>query len=503
MRRYTDTAYGWALEDTTSFVKVIADRFRAVALRSIEAGMKSRTAASAVGFGFVAAGLLATVGSRPLPGMWSSPASEFWFVTVAAGLCLPLAVAVLVVGWRQATAELAIVGSTLTVLSAWSVVHGLTIPGYLYGPNGVTDVASLLALPAALAVAAPICLGDRGVARLLVGRWRLWCLGWVVATAGATAIVLARAATVKTSPGTGALEAVSAIVAVVGVVALAGRHLRLYVIGRRRASLVASASVAYLGIAGLLGLVAAPASAAWWVAHALDAGAVLVAAVAALVAYRSDASIAAIVAPVVNHDPLAALELGLSPEVHAFVAALERKDAITRDHVVRVGELAMRVGVRAGLAPSRLRAVGLAALLHDIGKLVIPSEIIGKPGALTDAEFAVIKTHSEQGAALLEQSVALRPVAPLVRAHHERPDGRGYPDRLRGEELSLEMAIVSACDGAPWTPRSRSPRSCRRQLAPNSRCTDDIRAVRRPSTPLNKIDMTPSRWPALAFIDPM
>lgn len=405
--------------------------------------MKSRTAVAA---GFAAAGLLVVFANRPLAGMWSSPASEFWFVTVAAGLCLPLAVAVLVVGWRQAIGELAIVGAALTVLSAWSLVHGLTIPGYLFGHNGATDVASLLALPAALAVAAPTSLGDRGVARVIASRWRLWCLSWVAATAGATAIVLARAATVKTPVGTGPLEAVSAVVAVAGVVVLAGRHLRLYAIGRRRASVVAAVSVAYLGIAGLLGLVAAPGSAAWWVAHALDAGAVVTAAVAALVAYRSDASIAAIVAPVVNHDPLAALELGLSPEVHAFVAALERKDAITRDHVVRVGVLAMRVGVRAGLAPSRLRAVGLAALLHDIGKLVIPSEIIGKPGSLTDAEFAVIKTHSEQGAVLLEQSVALRPVAPLVRAHHERPDGRGYPDRLCGEEFSLEMAIVSVCD---------------------------------------------------------
>lgn len=151
-------------------------------------------------------------------------------------------------------------------------------------------------------------------------------------------------------------------------------------------------------------------------------------------------------APVVNHDPLVALELGLSPEVHAFVAALGRKDAITRDHVVRVGELAMRVGMRAGLTPSRLHVVGIAALLHDIGKLVIPSAIIDKPGRLTDAEFAVIKTHSEQGAALLEPSLLLRPAAPLVRAHHERPDGTGYPDGLRDEGLSLEMGIVSVCD---------------------------------------------------------
>lgn len=401
---------------------------------------------AAVG-GCVAVALFVTVaGNHPLNGAWSSPATAFWFVTIAAGVCLPLAVAVVVIGWRQATAELAILGASLTVLSAWSFAHGLATPGHLYGSSGTSDLTALLALPAALAVAAPALVGDNRSARRMILRWREWSAAAVIGNVLGIIVVLTRAPDAELVADSTWLMAASAAAASAGVALLAHRHHRLYLIGRHPGSLVAAASLLYLGIAGLLALLAPPASAAWWVVHALDAAAVVAASAAAVVAYRADATIAEIVAPIVTHDPLVAMELGLSPEVHAFVAALGQKDAITRHHVVRVGELAMRVGVRARLTPSRLRAVGLAALMHDIGKLVIPSSIIDKPGRLTDAEFAVMKTHSEQGAALLEQSSTLSAVAPLVRAHHERPDGTGYPDGLRGDDLTTEMAIVSVCD---------------------------------------------------------
>ena len=86
-----------------------------------------------------------------------------------------------------------------------------------------------------------------------------------------------------------------------------------------------------------------------------------------------------------RHDPLIAFEYGLSPVVHDLVAALEAKDPITRDHVVRVTELALRVGERMKLAPADLRDLALGALLHDIGKLVVPDHILQKPERLTDA----------------------------------------------------------------------------------------------------------------------
>lgn len=165
-----------------------------------------------------------------------------------------------------------------------------------------------------------------------------------------------------------------------------------------------------------------------------------------LLAHRGDHDVVATLAPVVNRNPLIALELGLTPVVHRFIAALAQKDPITRDHVVRVAELAMRSGVRAGFTPDRLRVLGLGALLHDIGKLNAPIEVLTKPAALTDDEFEQMKLHTVWGEALMQSSPILSPAARFVRWHHERVDGAGYPDRLPGADIPLEAKLISVCD---------------------------------------------------------
>jgi HD-GYP domain-containing protein (c-di-GMP phosphodiesterase class II) len=125
---------------------------------------------------------------------------------------------------------------------------------------------------------------------------------------------------------------------------------------------------------------------------------------------------------------------------------LERKDEVTRDHVARTAELAMNVGVDLGLGPDDLHTLGLGALLHDIGKLSIDNSILKKPGGLSDEEFAMMKRHTVLGETLVSSVPTLRLIAPIVRAHHERIDGRGYPDRLAGDQIPLLARIVSVCD---------------------------------------------------------
>jgi diguanylate cyclase (GGDEF)-like protein/putative nucleotidyltransferase with HDIG domain len=126
--------------------------------------------------------------------------------------------------------------------------------------------------------------------------------------------------------------------------------------------------------------------------------------------------------------------------------ALEAKDRYTASHAKDVAVLAERVGARLGLDDRALRDVRYAALLHDIGKIGVRSEIILKPGPLTSAEFEEMKAHVDIGADLLERIDVLAQVAPLVRAAHERSDGRGYPAGLHGEQIPLGARIISACD---------------------------------------------------------
>jgi diguanylate cyclase (GGDEF)-like protein/putative nucleotidyltransferase with HDIG domain len=130
----------------------------------------------------------------------------------------------------------------------------------------------------------------------------------------------------------------------------------------------------------------------------------------------------------------------------ALSDALEHKDAYTAAHAREVEDLSERVGARLGLAGEELRTVRYAALLHDIGKIGIPSEILGKPSKLTDEEFEQIKQHTVIGARMLERIPFFESVHPLVRSAHERWDGRGYPDALAASEIPLGARIICACD---------------------------------------------------------
>ena len=107
----------------------------------------------------------------------------------------------------------------------------------------------------------------------------------------------------------------------------------------------------------------------------------------------------------------------------------------------------VQVGDELGLAPERLRDLAVGGLLHDIGKLGIPDDLLRKPGALTDDEFSEVKRHVHSGDALLRELGGFSPmVHRLVRSHHERLDGSGYPDAVRGEHLPLDVRILAVCD---------------------------------------------------------
>ena len=130
----------------------------------------------------------------------------------------------------------------------------------------------------------------------------------------------------------------------------------------------------------------------------------------------------------------------------ALVCAVDLRDAYTGEHSESVAEMARRVGARLGIAGGNLRLLGLAARLHDLGKLGVPDAILHKPGPLDELEWQRMRRHSALGAEMLANVPGLELVAPLVRWHHERWDGRGYPDGLRGEAIPLECRVICACD---------------------------------------------------------
>ncbi|HVW87012.1 MAG TPA: HD domain-containing phosphohydrolase, partial [Bryobacteraceae bacterium] len=132
--------------------------------------------------------------------------------------------------------------------------------------------------------------------------------------------------------------------------------------------------------------------------------------------------------------------------IEALALAIEAKDDTTAAHLKRVQVYAVEIARELGLSASEIKAVEAAALLHDIGKLAVPEYIISKPGRLTPEEFEKMKIHPIVGAEILERVSFPYPVAPIVRSHHEKYDGSGYPDGIRGEEIPIGARILSAVD---------------------------------------------------------
>ena len=140
------------------------------------------------------------------------------------------------------------------------------------------------------------------------------------------------------------------------------------------------------------------------------------------------------------------LERTFLSTVEALANALEAKDQYTSSHARWIRDMAVKVGQEIGLDPEALKRVELAALFHDLGKIGIPASILTKPGPLTDEERVLIETHPELGERILAPIAQLEHVRPIIRACHERFDGKGYPDHLAGDEIPLEARIIFVCD---------------------------------------------------------
>jgi HD-GYP domain-containing protein (c-di-GMP phosphodiesterase class II) len=140
------------------------------------------------------------------------------------------------------------------------------------------------------------------------------------------------------------------------------------------------------------------------------------------------------------------IETHYTATLTALASALEAKDPYTQEHTSRIRALAIGIAETMGVSAVTRRAVGLGAILHDVGKIGIADSILLKPGPLTDEEWAAMRRHPLIGEHMLKDIDFVRTALPILRHHHERWDGAGYPDGLKGDEIPLGARIVAVCD---------------------------------------------------------
>ena len=132
--------------------------------------------------------------------------------------------------------------------------------------------------------------------------------------------------------------------------------------------------------------------------------------------------------------------------IKTLLEAIEIIDTYIQGHSARVAKYSLSIAKKLGLSPKKMRNIELSALLHDIGKIAVGSAILGKPGRLNERESFIVRKHAVVGEGIVEQIEFLQATRPLIRHHHERYDGQGYPDGLSGKEIPLGARIISVAE---------------------------------------------------------
>ncbi len=380
--------------------------------------------------------------------VWRAPRFHFIVVSAASALAAIVAAAVGVVSWQRRNIQVSLLSLAFMSLTMLFGLHGLATPGFILearhlpgvaGSLSLLVTAGWLALSSAPSTWGPIMTLGR-YQGLLVPAWALVLLSFVAACLAWPA--LWDRLPIHLPPLNWAVAALT-----IGLAAVAAaRYMQAHSYSRfplQRAVVYASGWIAAASWIQLNGTVW---RASWWIYHLL-----LLVAAAALVRgvvrqYAASLPVAESVPEPADAEPLALLGAALPDSVRALIVATEARDPYTAGHSLRVALHALRLGKGMGLSLPQLRALAHGALVHDVGKIEVPDAILNKPGPLTAEERRMVERHPTTGYRMCSRLGFLKEELDVIRHHHERWDGTGYPDRLAGEAIPLLARILAVVD---------------------------------------------------------
>jgi putative nucleotidyltransferase with HDIG domain len=409
---------------------------------------------------------LVRAGAVPVAGGFVSPPTHVTAVGGAALAALIAALLMVRVARREHDARGGLVGVGFMAMAGLLVIHASATPGFIldaYGRNATVGLAGALAVPTggivfAMALLVPARVAD---APRLIARAMWATVATLVVCAG---IGLGHPALVPLIPVSVTPWAYVLLTPACGVYAwLARRTWHTYQLTRRLSDAAIAVGLVWLGTSIPVYLLSPVWTWLFWAGHALEACGFL--AVASAVSRDLTLATPTLALPrrARAQDLLDDESKLLGGYVSSLKSDMHGHDPSTLKHSESVAALAIAVGEQLALPPDALRRLAVAGLLHDIGKLRIPPAILNKPGTLTDEEYATIKTHPRAGADILRNVGSFDEEIPIVLAHHERLDGKGYPHGLSGGQIPLEARILSICDvydaltswrayREPWSP---------------------------------------------------
>jgi len=384
----------------------------------------------------------------PYDAVINSPDIHFYFVSAVAGIATALSIAIGLAGSRLRNIKVIFLSLAFISLAGVLTLHGLTTPGFLHEPGHLPGISAQFGvLLATIWLFLSSLSVDHVIVRCLSGWVNLIIPVW-------TGLLLLCCALAFQYPDTAVrllyMDGLVRALLFAIIVLLNSYTMYSYFQSYRYSKFSMQIAIVYSAgwfiVAEIIILTGVQWKLSWWFYHAL-----LLASMIAMVAgfvrqYGTSRSFIRTVQAMYVTDPGERITNFLPNSVQSLIISVESRDSYTAGHNFRVALYALRIAEEMGISPEMRRALVTGAIVHDVGKINIPNEILNKPGKLTEEERKIIESHPVSGYQLCKNLGFMQEELGIIRSHHERMDGQGYPDRLSGEQIPLLARIVAVAD---------------------------------------------------------
>ncbi|MCL4258537.1 MAG: HD domain-containing protein [Anaerolineales bacterium] len=376
------------------------------------------------------------------------PAGHFQIVSVTALISLVIAAVVGIVGIRQRNLQVLYVALAFISLAGLFSVHGLATPGFILGPTALVGVAAELAvLTTSFWLLISALPSNHAINRWLGRRPRLLLSGYSLALLAFGVWGLIRPQIVDWLPvHQEPLRYVVTLLTLAMAAIAYWRYWRSYRYSKFPFQLAVTYTAGWIGVSQIIIATGQSFYLSWWIYHFLLLACVLACIFGLVRQYRRPGAPMLALQGLFSTNPEEQIQAGIGEPVRNLVRATEVRDPYTAGHQHRVAHGALHLGQALALRPEQLRALVQGGEMHDVGKLEVSSELLNKVGPLTPAERKAIQAHTLAGYEICARMGFMGDELGIVRWHHERIDGQGYPDGLRAEQIPLLARIMAVSD---------------------------------------------------------
>lgn len=381
-------------------------------------------------------------------GHYAMPQGHFYIVSSVAILAMIIAIAVGIVGSRLRNIQISFLSLSFISLAELFAIHGLSTPNFLIHASHLPAIsASLSVLFASFWLLLSSLPSDHKIViflskgqNFLVPAWTI--LLFIFGLIGMRFPGIVDFIPLNENPLKGIVAAITLLFNVMAIY----RYYQSYRFTRFPLQLHIIYSSCWFIVAQVIMVLGDLWQLSWWLYHFLLLASTISMIIGLIRHNNGNKSIVLAMKALFTTDPIEKITSSLSPSVKALILATETRDSYTSGHNFRVTMYAINLAKELRVGPEQLRALAQGTIVHDVGKINVPDAILNKPGSLTREERSIIEQHPAKGYEMCKTLGFMMDELGIIRSHHERWDGTGYPDQLKAEEIPLLARIVAVAD---------------------------------------------------------